>query len=89
MIDHATDEQGVLVKHYHALMLQQAEVFELLAEVQSDTAQLIDLFVHQSEQLRQLSEQQVTEVNVMQARGEKLIILVTLFSSLNLCQWLL
>lgn len=67
VIDHATDEQGVLVKHYHA-MLQQAEVFELLAEVQSDTAQLIDLFVHQSEQLRQLSEQQVTEVNVMQAR---------------------
>ncbi|ANQ18614.1 methyl-accepting chemotaxis protein [Vibrio natriegens] len=81
VIDHATDEQGVLVKHYHA-MLQQAEVFELLAEVQSDTAQLIDLFVHQSEQLRQLSEQQVTEVNVMQARGEKLIILVTLFSFL-------
>ncbi|WP_440878283.1 methyl-accepting chemotaxis protein [Vibrio natriegens] len=81
VIDHATDEQGVLVKHYHA-MLEQAEVFELLAGVQSDTAQLIDLFVHQSEQLRQLSEQQVTEVNVMQARGEKLIILVTLFSFL-------
>ncbi|MCG9698751.1 methyl-accepting chemotaxis protein [Vibrio natriegens] len=81
VIDHATDEQGVLVKHYHA-MLQQAEVFDLLAGVQSDTAQLIDLFVHQSEQLRQLSEQQVTEVNVMQARGEKLIILVTLFSFL-------
>lgn len=81
VIDHATDEQGVLVKHYHA-MLQQAEVFELLSGVQSDTAQLIDLFVHQSEQLRQLSEQQVTEVNVMQARGEKLIILVTLFSFL-------
>ena len=81
VIDHATDEQGVLVKHYHA-MLQQAEVFDLLSGVQSDTAQLIDLFVHQSEQLRQLSEQQVTEVNVMQARGEKLIILVTLFSFL-------
>lgn len=81
VIDHATDEQGVLVKHYHA-MLEQAEVFELLAGVQSDTAQLIDLFVHQSEQLRQLSEQQVTEVNVMQARGKKLIILVTLFSFL-------
>ena len=81
VIDHATDEQGVLVKHYRA-MLEQAEVFELLAGVQSDTAQLIELFVHQSEQLRQLSEQQVAEVNVMQARGEKLIILVTSVSFL-------
>ncbi|MBR9875846.1 MAG: methyl-accepting chemotaxis protein [Vibrionaceae bacterium] len=81
VIDHATDEQGVLVKHHRA-MLEQANILDLVGGVQAETTQLIEQIVQQSEQLRQLSAQQVAQVNAMQAGGEKLVVLATLVAFL-------
>ncbi|MBR9786871.1 MAG: methyl-accepting chemotaxis protein [Vibrionaceae bacterium] len=81
VIDHATDEQGVLVKHYRA-MLDQANILDLVGGVQAETTQLIEQVVQQSEKLRQLSAQQVAQVNTMQAGGEKLVVLATLVAFL-------
>ncbi|NVD06473.1 methyl-accepting chemotaxis protein [Vibrio sp. JPW-9-11-11] len=79
VIAHATDEQGALAKHYHAMLAQQ-RIATLVNTVQTETADLIDQLVQQSEQLRQLSVVQMAEANQMQAHGENLVMLVTLAS---------